>query len=266
MVREGSFWEAPYVWKTGIVLAFLVVWEGAVRIMQVERFLLPPPSEVLRALWETSMSGELPARVLQSLKVLLISSAIGIGLALTFTPFAILTRLGREMLETVTSMFNPLPAVALLPISLLWFGLGVKSLIFVVVHSVVWPMMLSTYAGFSTVPRILVRVGRSFGLRGSRLTLGILLPAALPHLISGVKIGWAFAWRTMIAAELVFGVSGSQGGVGWYIYEKRYAMETAAMFAGLITVILIGLLVENVLFGWVEKRTIRRWGMSVHHA
>ena len=98
-----------------------------------------------------------------------------------------------------------------MPLALLWFGLGVKSVIFVVVHSVLWPMALNTYTGFVAVPQTLRRVGQNFGLTGWRLVAGILLPAAFPYLLSGIKIGWAFAWRTIIAAEMVFGVAGEPG-------------------------------------------------------
>ena len=149
-----------------------------------------------------------------------------------------------------------------MPLALIWFGLGTSSLIFVIIHAVLWPMSLNAYAGFVTVPQTLVRVGQNFGLRGWSLVSGILLPAAFPYLLTGVKIGWAFAWRTIIAAEMVFGVTGSRGGLGWFIYTKRYALETADVFAGLITIIVIGLVVENVVFRFVERRTVVRWGMQ----
>src|SRR5437762_13466140 len=118
--------------------------------------------------------------------------ALGAIIALVLTTLAVTTRLGGDLLETLTSMFNPLPAIALMPLSLLWFGLGTGSLIFVVVHSVLWPMALNTYTGFVTVPPTLRKVGQSFGLSGWAYVAGILLPAAFPHILAGVKIGWAF--------------------------------------------------------------------------
>src|SRR3970040_3054747 len=119
---------------------------------------------------------------------------IGAALALVLTTVAVTTRIGAEFLETITSMFNPLPAIALMPLALLWFGLGVKSLIFVIIHSVLWPMSLNTYQRFVTVPQPLRRVGQNFGLTGWRLVLGILLPAAVPLILSGIQIGSGFAW------------------------------------------------------------------------
>jgi NitT/TauT family transport system permease protein len=251
--------------KAAILAALLAAWEAWTRLGEVSPLLFPPASTVLAAFGRSLANGEVPGYAAQSLQVLLTGMALGSALALVLTTLAVSTRLGAEFLETLTSMFNPLPAIALMPLSLLWFGLGVQSLIFVIVHSVLWPMSLNTYTGFVTVPPTLRRVGQNFGLSGWRLVLGILLPAAFPYILSGLKIGWAFAWRTIIAAEMVFGVAGSQGGLGWFIYQNRFEMNTDLVFAGLLTVILIGLLVENLIFRWIERRTILRWGMRAGH-
>ena len=251
--------------KAGIVVGLLVLWEAWTRLFRVSPLLFPPASAVLLAFGRALAAGEIPGYAAQSLKVLLTGMAIGSGLALLLTTLAVTTRLGGELLETLTSMFNPLPAIALMPLALLWFGLGTSSLVFVIIHSVLWPMALNTYTGFVTVPQTLRRVGQNFGLSGWRLVAGILLPAAFPYILSGIKIGWAFAWRTIIAAEMVFGVAGSQGGLGWFIYQNRFEMNTDLVFAGLLTVILIGLLVEHLLFRWLERRTVQRWGMSTSH-
>jgi NitT/TauT family transport system permease protein len=248
--------------KAAIVLALLALWEAWTRLFAVSPLLVPPASAVLQAFGGAVASGEIPGFAAQSLKILLTGMAIGAGVALLLTTLAVTTRLGAEILQTLTSMFNPLPAIALMPLALLWFGLGPRALIFVVIHSVLWPMSLNTYTGFVTVPTTLKRVGENFGLAGWRLVAGILLPAAFPYILSGIKIGWAFAWRTIIAAEMVFGVAGSQGGLGWFIYQNRFEMNTDLVFAGLLTVILIGLLVENLFFKWLERRTVLRWGMS----
>src|SRR5205814_8929995 len=133
---------------------------------------------------------EVPGYAAQSRQVLLAGMGIAAVLALALTGVAVTTRTGSAVLETLTSMFNPLPAIALMPLSLLWFGLGTGSLIFVVVHSVLWPMALNTYTGFVTVPPTLRKVGQSFGLSGWAYVAGILLPAAFPHILAGVTIGW----------------------------------------------------------------------------
>lgn len=112
------------------------------------------------------------------------------------------------------------------------------------------------------VSQTLRMVGRNYGLRGHRYVWAILIPAAFPSILTGLKIGWAFAWRTLIAAELVFGVSSGSGGLGWFIFENKNLLEIPRVFAGLFTVILIGLAVENLIFRTIELRTVRRWGMQ----
>jgi NitT/TauT family transport system permease protein len=224
--------------------------------------LFPKFSATFAAFYDGVVSGVLPARAWFSVKVLLQGYAAGILLAALLTAFAITTRIGTEFLETLTSMFNPLPAIALLPLALIWFGLGNASLIFVLVHSVLWAVALNTHSGFLSVSQTLRMVGRNYGLSGPRYVAKILIPAAFPSILTGMKIGWAFAWRTLIAAELVFGVSSGSGGLGWFIYENKNQLEIANVFAGLFSVIMIGLVVENMIFQTLEKRTVRRWGMQ----
>jgi len=198
------------------------------------------------------------ARQMGNLYLLFTLIAVSMG----FTALAMLSRIGNDLLETLTSAFNPLPAIALLPLALIWFGLGDLSIIFVLVHSVLWAVALNTHSGFRSVSNTLRMVGRNYGLKGPRFIVKILIPAAFPSILTGLKIGWAFAWRTLIAAELVFGVSSGKGGLGWYIYENKNMLDIPAVFAGLFTVILIGLTVENLIFRNIETATVRRWGMQ----
>jgi NitT/TauT family transport system permease protein len=254
-------WQLGWFRKTLILLLLALVWEALAR-WQDNDLLLPGFTQTARALGMGLITGELINYVGVSLSVLLQGYVAGIVAAFVLTSLAVSTQLGRDLLATLTSMFNPLPAIALLPLALLWFGLGRGSLVFVLVHSVLWPLALNTYAGFQSVPETLRMAGRNYGLSGLRLVLQILVPAALPSIVSGLKIGWAFAWRTLIAAELVFGTTSGKGGLGWYIFQNRNELYTDKVFAGLAMVILIGLLVENIIFSTLERLTIRRWGMQ----
>jgi len=224
--------------------------------------IFPTLVETMSALWDAAVNGPLLARVATTLRVLVIGYAAGVALAAVFTTFAVSTRIGTDLLATLTTMFNPLPAIALLPLALLWFGLGTPSLVFVIVHSVLWAVALNTLSGFLSVPDSQRMAGQNYGLRGVRYVVYILIPAAFPSILTGLKIGWAFAWRTLIASELVFGVSSSSGGIGWFIYENRNELQTDYVFAGLMTVILIGLFVEGVIFRTIERRTVLQWGMQ----
>lgn len=249
-------------WRRLVILAvFAAIWELYARWLD-NALLLPTLGETLSALWAAIVSGELPDRTLTSLRVLLTGYLIGVTIAAVLTAFAALSRWGSEALSLLTSMFNPLPAIALLPVALLWFGIGTPSLIFVIVHSVLWPVALACYGGFLAVPPTLRMAGRNLGLSSGRFVVEILAPAAFPQILSGLRLGWAFAWRTLIAAELVFGVSARSGGLGWFIYTNRAQLETASVFAGLLTVILIGLVVEGVIFRTLTRITVQRWGQE----
>lgn len=254
-------WQQAWLRRALILLVLAGLWELVAR-WQDNDLLLPTFTQTTRALFDGLRSGELVEKTRISLAVLLQGYALGVLAAFLLTALAVSTQLGRDLLSTLTAMFNPLPAIALLPLALLWFGLGRGSLVFVLVHSVLWPLALNTYAGFQAVPETLRMAGRNYDLRGFRYVLQILVPAALPAILSGLKIGWAFAWRTLIAAELVFGASSGKGGLGWFIFQNRNELFTDRVFAGLALVIVIGLAVEGLVFQSLERGTVRRWGMQ----
>ena len=256
-----KIYSRPSVRKTALLAALAIIWELYARKVD-NPLLFPTFSATVKALWEGIVSGVIPSRTFYSLKILLQGYLVGLLLAGLLTAIATATRLGTDLLETLSSMLNPLPAIALLPLAVLWFGLGTGSIIFVLIHAVLWAVALNTHSGFRSVSQTLRMVGRNYGLSGPRFVALILIPAAFPSILTGLKIGWAFAWRTLIAAELVFGVSQGSGGLGWYIFENKNLLETANVFGGLFTVILIGLGVENLFFRNIEQRTVHRWGMQ----
>ena len=255
-------WDINAVRKGAILLGLVVVWQVYTVLLDVEPLMFPRFTDSAIALWNALVHGDLVQKIWFSAKVLVYGYSAGLAIAAVLVLWATASRIGSDFLATVTAMFNPLPAIALLPLAMLWFGLGTASLVFVLIHSVLWAVALSTHNGFMAVSEPLRMIGRNYGLTGIRYVIKILIPAAFPSILTGMKIGWAFAWRTLIGAELVFGASSGSGGLGWFIFEGSQNLETADVFAGLFTVIVIGLVVENVIFRNVEMRTIVRWGMS----
>jgi NitT/TauT family transport system permease protein len=247
--------------KLALLLVLALIWEAYARWLN-NPLVLPTCGATLQAFTDKLVSGELLLKAGVSLKVLLQGYAIGLALALALSVLAMTTRLGQDLLELLTAMLNPLPAIALLPLALVWLGLGNPSIVFVLVHSVMWPVALNTHAGFQAVSPTLRMVGRNVGLTGPAYVLRILVPAAFPSILAGLKVGWAFAWRTLIAAELVFGTTSGSGGLGWFIYENKNVLDIPAVFAGLFAVIVIGLLVEGLIFRNLERATVRKWGMQ----
>ena len=183
-------WQQAWLRKGLILVVLALIWETVARY-QDNDLLLPTFLQTARAFVEGLASGELIDKARISMVVLLKGYLGGVLAAFLLTTLAVSTQIGRDLLSTLTSMFNPLPAIALLPLALLWFGLGQGSLVFVLIHSVLWPLALNTYAGFQAVPETLRMAGRNYGLTGLRYVLQILVPAALPAILSGLKIGWA---------------------------------------------------------------------------
>jgi len=253
---------ASYGARQVLVVAVLVlIWGFWVELREVNPLLVPAPRSVATEFVAMLGSGELLAFTAATLRLLLTGLGIGIAAAFVLTGLAIFIPFARTVLVTLAAMFNPLPSVALLPLALLWFGIGSAPIVFVVFYSVIWAMALNLNAGFETVPTQLRWVGQNLGLARWQNVANVFLPAALPAMLTGFRLSWAYGWRTVIAAELVFGAMGGSGGLGWMIVVERYNLNSARVFVGLITIIMIGLAVEAI-FNFVENRTTRRWGMA----
>ncbi len=254
-------WNLALV-RRGVLLILLALAWQFYGWLAANPLMFPTFSDTVVAFYDALVHGTLLRKAWTSIEVLLLGYGIGSVIALVLAGFAASARIGEDLLATLTAMFNPLPAIALLPLALLWFGLGTPSLLFVLVHAVLWPLALNASAGFAAVPETLRMAGRNYGLSGWRTIVLILVPAAFPAILTGLKVGWAMAWRTLIAAELVFGVAAGSGGLGWFIFENKNRLETPTVFAGLATVIIIGLLVKGLVFQTLERRTVRKWGMQ----
>ncbi|QBY02611.1 ABC transporter permease [Rhodophyticola sp. CCM32] len=268
-----TLWEMDNTRKLTLLLLLGLFWEAVVVLFSVPDIIIPSASETLAAFVDGVVSGIIPRAVWNSIQTLLLGYAIGLMISAVLVGFAVAYRFSSDFLTTMAAMLNPLPAIALLPLAMIWFGLGDGAIIFTLLHSIVWPVSLYTMTGFRGISPTVRMMGRNYGLKGPRYIALILVPAAFPTILSGLRIGWAFSWRTLMAAELVFGgqVSGGgfsgsattdAGGLGWFIFRSQMESQTAGVFAGLLAIIFIGVLVENVLFRGVEKATIERWGMT----
>jgi NitT/TauT family transport system permease protein len=255
-------WNINGVRKAVILLSLVGMWQAYTVIMNVEPLMFPTFMVSLERMLTDLFQGDLIWKVWFSVKVLIYGYATGMAIAAVLVLWGTSSRIGGDFIAMATAMFNPLPSIAMLPLAMLWFGLGTSSLVFVLVHAVLWAVALNTHAGFKNVSQTLRMIGQNYGLSGVPFVVKILVPAALPSIMTGMKVGWAFAWRTLIGAELVFGASSGGGGLGWYIFESSQNIETEGVFAGLFMVILIGITVENVLFRNIELKTVNRWGMQ----
>jgi NitT/TauT family transport system permease protein len=248
--------------RYSLLLAGLIgIWQAYVSITNVNPLLFSSPSEVAEAFWNGWRDGSLARTTWTTLKILAAGIGIGIVVAAVLNLLAALTRIGQDLLSLLTAILNPLPGVAVLPLAILWFGLNTRALLFVIANAAAWPIAINVNTGFKTVNQTIVAVGRNIGLSGWRLVTDVLAPAALPYAISGLKTAWAFGWRTIIAAELVFGVAGADGGLGTFINNAKLFLQIPNVFAGLVTIAILGVVFE-ALFTLLERRTVVRWGMK----
>ena len=167
-----------------------------------------------------------------------------------------------KAVKTIVTLLHPLPGVALLPLVILWVGTGKTAITIIIVHGAFWPLMQNLLSGMESIPDIYFKVGDNYGFSTSEKIIRILIPATAPFLIAGLKIAWARAWRALISAEMIFGAAGLAGGIGWAIYRSRVFMDVAGIVSGLAVIIIIGIVVEKFVFGFIEKRTIKKWGMA----
>ncbi|MBR5420249.1 MAG: ABC transporter permease subunit [Lachnospiraceae bacterium] len=195
------------------------------------------------------------------MKLLLTGLAIGIILAFIFSGISMVSYTFRKIFDFTVSICDLLPGIALLPVVIIIFGVRREVIVFLVVHAVLWPMSRNMLDGFSSTPRIYVEAGRNMGLRGMRLILGVYIPAAASYIVSGLKSGWARAWRGLISAEMIFGIASSPG-IGLFINQMRTNMNNAEMYATLLVIIIIGVIVQYGILRPIEICTVRKWGMS----
>lgn len=258
----GQLLNAGALKKLVVLVLLCVAWEATVRLLNVNKLLFPPFSDIIVRLAHglgLGGTGELWSYVWETLSVILQSFAISIVIAVVVTGLAVSNGWAREFLSVMTGIFQPLPSIALLPMAILWFGFSRESLVFVVVMAMIWPIASSLTVGFATISPTLMRLGSNYELGRLAMMWEILLPAALPMMISGLRVGWGFGWRTVVAAELVFGATGTGGGIGWYINNSRLFMNIADGFAGILLVIIVGLFTES-LFRLVQYFTTHKWG------
>lgn len=196
-----------------------------------------------------------------SMNLLLQGLLIGVLLSFVMTGLCMVSKLFSEIYNLIVSIFDLIPGVALLPVVIVICGVKPSVIVLLVVHAVLWPMSRNVMDGFNSVPAIYVEAGRNIGMNRWQLLTGVYVPAATSYIISGLKVGWARAWRGLLSAEMIFGIA-SAPGIGLYINQMRTNMNNAEMYATLVVIILIGLVVQYGILAPIENHTIRKWGMS----
>lgn len=240
-------------------LLFLILWHLLSRTDLFHELVLPSPLPVARGMAADILSGELSRGLFHSLGLTLAALAPALVFSLGMAAAAYYSSRAEAFLGLLSSLFHPLPGMALLPLLIIWTGLGRHILVLIVFHSALWPLYVNLRSGLSQVSELWINVGRNYGFSRGRIFFRILLPGSFPSFVAGMKIGWARSWRAVIASEMIFGSIGSRGGLGWYLFNKRLFMDVPGLYGGILILMAVGLLVEDLLFSrletWLPGRT-----------
>jgi len=240
---------------------FLVVgllWEITAHLGVFPRKLFPPLEEIFAAFVRLTEAGILPHHVLDTLVRLAAGFALAavIGVALGFAMGR--SRRAEDIILPLVSIGAPIPGLAYAPLFLLWFGLGNKTAILLVGFVSAFPIIFNTWTGVKAVKEIWVRAAQAMGADSRRLLHHVILPGALPYILTGLRLGLAQAWRILVGIEMLAAVP---WGLGWMIFGAREFLNTDVMLAGVVVIGVIGLALEKLVFQRLENYTVVRWGM-----
>ncbi len=240
------------------IAAIMLLWEVAVRLSHVPPAILPPLSDIFAAIWRMAYEGTLWNDIGATLGRLIKSAVTGMIIGTLLGVMMGYFKLWERALVSPMNFLLAIPGTALFPLSMIWFGLTDFAIVSILIYEVALTVMLNTWTGVKTVDLSLVRAGRAFGVSGFALFSRVLIPAALPSIITGYRQAFSRAWRILVVAEMLVSVS---AGLGYRIYWAREYFNTDIVFGSLFVVGLVGLMIERVFLRTLEVMTVERWGM-----
>jgi NitT/TauT family transport system permease protein len=245
--------KRKYIHRLLWIAFFIVLWEGVYYFNLYDRQIFPSIQQIVISLKNSLIKGDLIIQVGFSFLIIFKGLIISIFLAFIFSFLDYFFIQFNHLLDTVIGILHPLPGVALLPLVILWFGIGEDAILVIIIHSVLWPMTINMKTGFKSVDKEYIEVAKNLGMNMFQIFYYVLIPLSLRHIVSGLEIGWSRSWRALISSEMIFGAIGPFGGLGWYIFEKRVYMDTPGMYAGLVVIIIIGMVMEDFVFRRIKK-------------
>lgn len=239
-------------------LVLALIWEIVARLEVFPRRLFPPLEEIASAFVRLTLSGVLPHHAADTLLRLIAGFALaaiaGVVIGILMGRF----RRAEDIFLPLVTIAAPIPGLAYAPLFLLWFGLGNVSAVLLVAFVSAFPVVFNTWTGVKAVKEIWVRSAQAMGADNTRLFRHVILPGALPYILTGLRLGLAQAWRVLVGVEMLAAVP---WGLGWMIFGAREFLNTDVMLAGVAVIAIIGLALEKLVFEKLENYTVVRWGM-----
>ena len=245
----------------GFFVVLALVWDALFRARIWSPVLLPSPWQVVRYLEAAASDGTLVTATVITMRRLLIGYFIGLVVGL---PLGLVTARWKLFGDTIGTMalgLQTLPSVCWVPLALLWFGQTEAAMLFVVIMGTLWSVVIATETGVRHVPPIYRRAALTMGSKRFHIWFKVILPAALPFIVSGMKQGWAFAWRSLMAAEIYVTIL-TGFGLGHLLHYGRELQAMEQVIGVMLVIIVIGLLTDKIFFSPMEKFLHRRWGTS----
>jgi sulfonate transport system permease protein len=258
--REGvsSVTQSAWLRRSVFYLLLLTLWQVIALAGIWPDYLFPGPLAVLGALLNGFQNGQFLQASLLSLQRLVIGYCISLVIGLILGLLLGRSRLLEQTLGSLILGLQALPSVCWLPLAILWLGLTDQAIIFVVVMGALFSITLGVDAGVKNTPPIYIKAARNLGARGVALSTQVILPSAMPAILNGLKQGWTFAWRSLMAGELLF-YSLSLGNL---LQTGRDLNDASQIAAVMLVIIAIGVAIDSLIFGPIERRVRDRWGLQ----
>ena len=239
-------------------LLILVTWQALFWAQIIPDYLFPSPVQVARRLWELGADNYLWPSVKATFQRMGIGFGISVTLGLLIGLFMGISRVVNSCLRSLFLGLQTLPTAAWVPVSLLFFGLSDHGIYFVIIMSSAPAIAIAISDGIQHIPPIYLRAARTLGTPGYAMPTRVILPAALPSIVTGIKLGWTLAWHGDVSAELIK----SSIGLGYLLQMGRELNDAAQVIGVMVLTILFGLLLDRFVFGLVQKRLLVRWGLA----
>ncbi len=239
------------------LVSAIILWEVVYKIGVWPEFMFPSPLQVFKTLWSGIKDGTYTIALLHSIRRLLIGYFIATILGASIGVILASNKTLDETFGSLVLSFQSVPSVVWLPLAILWFKLGEPSIIFVVVIGGIWNMIISSSTGIKNVSPEFIRCAKNLGYKNIKMFAKVIVPASIPHIITGMRLAWAFCWRALMAAEIL----GTGKGLGQILMWGRDMGNMQTVLSVMIMIALTGFITDNLIFKKLEGRVLERWGL-----
>jgi len=257
LIAWSRYVRSPALRSFAPFIPLILLWAIVAESGMFPRAFFPGPAEVVNSFGSLVYKGILPEYLEDSVVRLAVGAAAGLALGIPLGVLVGLSSRAHAMLWPVLLFFQAIGDIAWLPILLIWFGFGLTTVTFVIVYTVLFPVVLNTVLGVRSVPIVTHRAAQSLGASRLRIVWEVVLPGALPNIITGVRNGLGYGWRALIAAEMIVGTSG----IGFLMFDARRAGSVVEILLGMIVLGLLWYVVDGWVLVPIERATVQRWGL-----